>query len=266
MIQLLYRLILLTVTFYGMNIAVKSDVKKKKKNDDIYNTLKIKDSLLFERAFNKCETQYLEELIAEDFEFYHDIGGVETSKEGFIKSMQSGICNPQNTTKSRRELVDGSLEVFVLKNQGKVYGALQKGEHKFFETNNGKEVAGSIAKFSHLWILENDQWLLKRVMSYDHQMQDQPELEPVKVSDTLLDTYIGQYEAETSGTVVFSRTEKGLHINVGKLNTEIYAKTPALFSHKKLPLTFEFVANSEGVINKCIVRENDIIVEEAIKQ
>ncbi|WP_298904071.1 DUF4440 domain-containing protein [uncultured Psychroserpens sp.] len=263
MIQLLYKLIILTITFYGMTMVLKPEVTK---HNEIYNTLKVKDSLLFERSFNKCETQYLEELIAEDFEFYHDIGGVETSKEGFIKSMKNGICNPDNTTKSRRELVDGSLEVFVLKNKGVVYGALQKGEHKFFETTNGKEVAGSIAKFSHLWILEDGEWRLKRVMSYDHKMQDQPELKYTKVSEALLDSYIGQYEAKTSGTVVISRTEKGLHINAGGLNTEIYAKTPSLFVHKKSTLTFEFITNAKGKVNKFIVRENDNIVEEAIKQ
>ena len=84
--------------------------------------------------------------------------------------MQNGICNPNNVTTSRRELVDSSLDVFPLYNNGQLYGALQNGVHKFYETTNGKEVAGSIAKFSHLWILEDGTWHLKRVISYDHTM------------------------------------------------------------------------------------------------
>jgi len=140
-------------------------------NSEVYKTLKANDSLLFERAFNKCETQYLDQLIAEDFEFYHDIAGLEASKIGFIKTMKNGICNSNNTTKSRRELIKGSLEVFPLKHNGKIYGALQNGIHQFYETTNDIEVAGSIAKFSHLWIIENGKWYLKRVISYDHQMQ-----------------------------------------------------------------------------------------------
>ncbi|MEY8848408.1 nuclear transport factor 2 family protein [Psychroserpens sp. XS_ASV72] len=139
-------------------------------DSEVYKTLKSKDSLLFECAFNKCETQYLEELVSEDFEFYHDIAGLEASKSGFIATMKKGICNAHNKTKSRRELVDGSLEVYPLKRNGEVYGALQNGIHRFYETINGKEVAGSIAKFSHLWIIENGKWYLKRVISYDHQM------------------------------------------------------------------------------------------------
>nr|WP_321236901.1 nuclear transport factor 2 family protein [uncultured Psychroserpens sp.] len=264
MIQFIYKLITLVLVFYG-TIAI-SNHTKTEKHSEVYTTLKANDSLLFERSFNKCETQYLEQLIAEDFEFYHDIGGLEDSKEGFIKSMQNGICNPENTTKSRRELVEGSLEVFPLKNNGEIYGALQNGVHKFFETTNGKEVAGSIAKFSHLWLLEDGKWLLKRVISYDHQMQEQPITDRVNVSDTTLDSYIGQYEAKDSGLVIISRTKTGLHINAGGMNADIYAKSETLFAHQQAPLTFEFISNSEGSITKFIVRENDNIVEEAIKK
>ncbi len=139
-------------------------------NSEVFSTLKAKDSLLFERSFNNCETQYLEQLIAQDFEFYHDISGIINAKDEFIQIMKSGICNSNNSTKSRRELVEGSLEVFLLKNNGKVYGALQNGVHKFFETTNGNTVPGSIAKFSHLWIIEDGRWFLKRVISFDHTM------------------------------------------------------------------------------------------------
>lgn len=139
-------------------------------DSEVYKTLKANDSLIFERSFNNCELQYLEQFIAEDFEFYHDIAGVTNSKEQFIQTMTKGICNPNNTTKSTRELVEGSLDVFLLKENGELYGALQNGVHKFYETTNGNKIAGSTAKFSHLWILENGKWFLKRVISYNHIM------------------------------------------------------------------------------------------------
>lgn len=135
---------------------------------EVYSILKAKDSLLFERSFNRCETDYLNMLIAEDFEFYHDQSGATNSKADFIAIMESGICNPNNPTKSRRALV-GLLEVFPLYENGTLYGALQNGTHSFFETTNGVERKGSIAKFSHLWILENNEWKLKRVISFDHE-------------------------------------------------------------------------------------------------
>ncbi|MDG5492942.1 DUF4440 domain-containing protein [Psychroserpens sp. SPM9] len=151
--------------FFGMQWSVNAQSGS---YSEIYDTLKSNDSLLFDRGFNHCEIQYFKQFIAEDFEFYHDKAGTIESKAAFIKVMQNGICNPDNTTKSRRELV-GKLEVFPLYNNGKLYGALQKGIHKFYETTNTIEVEGSIAKFSHLWILEQDTWYLKRVISYDHQ-------------------------------------------------------------------------------------------------
>ncbi|WP_460219522.1 nuclear transport factor 2 family protein [Psychroserpens sp. MEBiC05023] len=265
MLQFIYKIITLAVLTIGA-IALSKKAQPNTTHSEVYNILKANDSLLFERAFNACETQYLKQLIAEDFEFYHDIGGIESSKEGFIKSMRNGICNSNNATKSRRELVEGSLEVFPLKNNGEIYGALQNGVHKFFETTNGKEVAGSIAKFSHLWILENDTWLLKRVISFDHQMQDQPITDSVNVLETILDAYIGQYNGKDSGLVIISRTENGLHINTGGMNADIYAKSDTLFAHKKAPLTFEFIKNTNGEVTKFIVRENNNIVEEAIKQ
>lgn len=137
----------------------------------LYKTLKEKDSLLFDRAFNFCESQYLEELVSENFEFYHDQGGYIPNKVAFLRVMEEGICNPSNPTRSRRELLPESLEVFPLYDNGKIYGAIQKGIHRFFEkTGEEIEKPGSIAQFTHLWIIENEQWKLKRVLSYDHHM------------------------------------------------------------------------------------------------
>ncbi|WP_299334122.1 DUF3471 domain-containing protein [uncultured Psychroserpens sp.] len=263
MFQFTYKIIIISAVFFGI---ITDNKEQTSEYSDLYEILKAKDSLLFERSFNKCETQYLDQLIAEDFEFYHDIGGLETSKEGFITSMKNGICNPDNKTTSRRELLEGSLEVFPLKQNGEVYGALQNGVHKFFETTNGKEVAGSIAKFSHLWILEEGQWYLKRVISYDHQMEKQATTDEIDISEDLLDTYIGKYQAKATGLVIISRTEKGLHINAGEMSAEIYAKSQTLFAHQQAPLTFEFISDEEGQVTKFIVRENGNIVEEAIKQ
>ncbi|WP_353777829.1 nuclear transport factor 2 family protein [Winogradskyella sp. 3972H.M.0a.05] len=139
---------------------------------ELFRTLKSKDSLLFDVAFNTCNTQVLESLIAEDLEFYHDQGGITNSKSKFMDVMKNGICNPDNPTTSRRELVAGSLEVFPLYENGKLYGALQNGSHRFFEKlGDNPETKGSIAKFSHLWIKENGNWLVKRVISYDHKSQ-----------------------------------------------------------------------------------------------
>lgn len=135
------------------------------KNSDLYKALKSKDSIIFQRAFNKCELEKLEPTIANNFEFYHDIVGIQ-NKDNFLNAVKKNICsNPGN---NKRNLVENSLEVFELKNNNKLYGAIQKGKHTFQQKINGVFKTVGIADFTHLWILENNHWKLKRVLSYNH--------------------------------------------------------------------------------------------------
>ncbi len=65
------------------------------------------------------------------------------------------------------------MEVFPLykDNSQVLYGAIQNGVHDFDQQYEG-EVARktNTARFTHLWIIENGDWKLKRVLSYDHQI------------------------------------------------------------------------------------------------
>lgn len=138
---------------------------------ELFVTLKQKDSLLFNVGFNTCDIKQFETFITEDFEFYHDQSGIIPSKEIFLNGTKKGLCNAMNSSKSRRELVHGSLSVYPLYNKGILYGAIQKGEHQFFETQEGQsEHKASIAKFTHLWVKTDNNWQIKRVLSYDHKM------------------------------------------------------------------------------------------------
>jgi hypothetical protein len=141
-------------------------------SSDLFKILKTKDSLLFNIGFNECELQIQEELMGEDLEFYHDQGGVTLSRNANIESMKKGLCKT-GENKYLRELVIGSLEVYPLKDNGKIYGAIQMGIHRFYLKKNGKKGNfESIARFIHVWILENGNWILKRIFSYDHSGKD----------------------------------------------------------------------------------------------
>ena len=135
------------------------------KNSELFKTLKSNDSIIFKRAFNLCEIEKLDPIIADNFEFYHDLGGVQDKKK-FINAIKTNLCtNPGN---NKRTLVPGSLEVHQLKNNGVLYGAIQKGKHTFQQKQNTEFKTVGIADFTHLWILENNIWKLKRVLSYNH--------------------------------------------------------------------------------------------------
>ena len=154
-------LLFLAMLFYNFVLNAQVDT-----NSALFKTLKSKDSILFERAFNNCEVEKLSPIIADNFEFYHDVGGIQ-NKEQFIDAIKKNLCtNPGNNT---RQLVDNSLEVHQLNNNGIIYGAIQKGKHTFQQKQKGVLKTVGIADFTHLWILENKIWKLKRVLSYNHQ-------------------------------------------------------------------------------------------------
>lgn len=137
------------------------------RSTELYKILKQNDSLLFNASFNTCDLAELERLVSDDFEFYHDKGGVMGTKAEFIETTKNGLC--KLSYKARRELVEESLEVFPLNKDGVLYGAVQTGRHSFYAKEQDKpERLTSTAVFTHVWILENSNWKLKRVLSYDH--------------------------------------------------------------------------------------------------
>jgi len=136
-------------------------------SDELFRTLKAKDSLLFDIGFNTCEISQFEKILSDDFQFYHDQAGLTNSKSDFISSVRKNICALEY--KPERRLVEGTVEVFPLKNNEVLYGAIQTGTHNFFANSkeNGRSMT-SIAKFTHIWTLENKEWKLSKVFSYDH--------------------------------------------------------------------------------------------------
>ncbi len=138
-------------------------------NQALFDLIKEKDSLLFQIGFNQIDTLQIASLISMDFEFYHDKHGVTDNKQSFLMSINGLRDLPFKTW---RTLVDGSMEVFPLCNDNgkKPYGAIQNGIHDFYQQIDGEDAhKTSTAKFTHLWIVENGDWKLKRVLSYDHQ-------------------------------------------------------------------------------------------------
>lgn len=134
----------------------------------LYKAIKANDSLLFDIGFNTCNLAPYETIIADNFIFYHDKGGITSGKAAWIKTMQEGIC--KMVYKAERQLVKGSLQIFPLENNGVLYGAIENGDHTFFETDpQGNRRQTGQAKFTLVWILTNGKWKATSALSYDHQ-------------------------------------------------------------------------------------------------
>lgn len=135
---------------------------------ELFTSLKIKDSLLFNIGFNTCDISQFENLVSDHFEFYHDKSGITSSKTAFISSIREGLC--KLPYKARRELIEGSLEVYPLEKNGVLYGAIQMGKHRFYALEKDKtEQLTGVARFTHVWLIEHGIWKLSRGLSYDHQ-------------------------------------------------------------------------------------------------
>jgi hypothetical protein len=93
----------------------------------------------------------------------------QQDRKTFFENTKKYICS-NSIQKPIRRVDANSLEVFPLYNNGKLYGAIQHGVHYFYIRENGKEdLWTSTAKFTSVWILENEIWKLSEVLSYDHQ-------------------------------------------------------------------------------------------------
>jgi ketosteroid isomerase-like protein len=131
-----------------------------------------KDRIFFDAFFNKCDLETVGNFVTEDFEFYHDKGGLTaTSRAQFVESIRN-MCARQKTGedyRARRELVEGSLEVYPLNN----YGAIEVGVHRFYRITEGKgEKLTEVAQFTIIWKKDENGWKISRALSYDHKLTE----------------------------------------------------------------------------------------------
>lgn len=112
------------------------------------------DSIFFD-AYNHCKMEVIEQLFSEDIEFFHDKGGLSTSKKDIVNAIRNNICD-----KVQRELIPGTIEVYPIAN----YGAVQMGWHQF-HNNQEPDAKPHPSKFVTIWKKENDKWVMARVIS-----------------------------------------------------------------------------------------------------
>ncbi|WP_250255656.1 class A beta-lactamase-related serine hydrolase [Chryseobacterium sp. Marseille-Q3244] len=138
------------------------------KTDSLYKIIMSKDSLLFSVGYNTCNTGQMESLLSDGFEFYHDKGGFEDRKV-FITHFKNGLCKSPETYQVKRVLLEKSNEIYPMYKDGKIYAAIQNADHLFYERvgSQPEKLVGE-ARFTHLWVLENNEWKLKNSLSFNH--------------------------------------------------------------------------------------------------
>ncbi|WP_345785899.1 hypothetical protein [Gemmatimonas sp.] len=96
-------------------------------------------------------------MFAPNVEFYHDQGGVTTTRAQEVANTCRYIRG-----KVGRELVKRMLEAHPIKH----CGAIATGEHRFCELVTGK--CEGVAKFLIIWQQRSSGWRATRVLSFGH--------------------------------------------------------------------------------------------------
>ena len=237
-----------------------------KEEQNLANTILLKDSL-FWTAYNNCYFENMQQYFTDDVEFYHDKGGITTGSKDLIASIKNNICGNENR-KIRREVVQGSIKVFPMKNAGKIYGAVITGEHLFYIKEKGKnEYVDGLAKFTHLWILKDSIWKMYRLLSYDHGPAPYiNKRKEIQLPANILNQFEGNYKGPQTGIITVKRKEGLLVLSFAKTQMLLYPESNNSFFTKERDLTFEFVKGDKGDVIKLIVKEHGEITEEAVFQ
>ena len=122
---------------------------------ELYDTIVHLDSLFF-NAYNNCNLGLQASIYSDSIEFYHDQGGLTTSKQQILDATRRNICG-----KVTRELVKGSIEVYPING----YGAVEMGMHKFHNNTLKEDMPSLPGKFVIIWQHKNNSWKITRVIS-----------------------------------------------------------------------------------------------------
>ena len=126
----------------------------KPKSQELYNTIVHMDSVYF-NAYNTCDMDKQAAIYADSIEFYHDGGGLETSKTALLAAIKANICD-----KVTRVLVKGSIEVYPIPG----FGAVEIALHRFINHAENDHLSQP-DRFIIVWRHRNNEWQITRVIS-----------------------------------------------------------------------------------------------------
>ncbi|MBX7171434.1 MAG: nuclear transport factor 2 family protein [Pyrinomonadaceae bacterium] len=152
-----YSINLTAILIMFLTLSSFSFAQTKAPDQKLYDTIIKLDSEFF-GAYNTCDVN-LEKygsFYSENIEFYHDQGGLTTSKTDIVEGTKKNICG-----KVTRDLVKGSIEVYPIKN----YGAIEIGFHKFHNNTQKKGTPSKAGRFVIVWQNTNNEWKITRVIS-----------------------------------------------------------------------------------------------------
>ena len=147
-----YKLFILILPF---SIVAQNEIPAYTLTDsELHKRISNMDRIFFD-TYNSCDIEKQKEIYSDDIEFFHDKGGLSTSKSDILESTKKNICG-----KVTRTLVKGSIEVYPIHD----YGAVEIGYHKFFN-NQEPDAPSNPSKFIIIWKNDKELWKITKVIS-----------------------------------------------------------------------------------------------------
>lgn len=149
-------LVLLTLIMLSSSLTTRAQdaYKYVTESKELYAKIVHMDSVLF-NAYNSCDMETQAKIFSDNLEFYHDKGGLMTSKKDLLDAIKKNICD-----KVTRVLVPGSIEVYPIAG----YGAVEIGLHRFINHQENDHLSKP-DKFICVWQHKGDTWQVTRVIS-----------------------------------------------------------------------------------------------------
>ena len=147
---------LLIVAFVSCRPEIKPDQTEKyvPVDQDLFDEVMAMDKVFFD-AYNTCDLQKQASIYANEIEFFHDKGGLINSKKEIMDGTEKNICG-----KVTRQLVEGSVEIYPIKN----YGAVEIGLHQFHNKEE-PDAVNPPSKFIIMWHKDKGNWRITKVVS-----------------------------------------------------------------------------------------------------
>lgn len=226
-------------------LSISSTKAQETNQGELFQLLKEQDSLLFSIGFNECNLTQVDQLISDDFEFFHDKDGTIHSKNDFINTLKKNLCG-SGKNMLKRKLKAGSLEVFPLYRDTELYGVLQNGVHTFGSTS---------ARFSHLWLLEDGDWQLTRVISYAHSQSNQlvRDLEFINLSNSQMTQLLGEYQFSPDFILSIILENGKMYGDAQGEKVEILPTSETEFATEDARTKIKFHFNEKGIVSGLVM-------------
>ena len=223
--------------FFFLLLSTKVCYAQLKSSDVLYRTIIEKDSLLFSVGFNNCDITQFENLMSDNLIFFHDKVGI-SNKQKFLSDLKNGLCKDPSVRQVKRILQKEGTEIYPLYRDGIIYGAVQNGIHLFYDNT---ETTPGVAKFSHVWQLEDGTWKLTTSLSYDHQPYSKHSQHPAFENDAQIESWLKENNIKTLGLGIIEGGELKQVKVFGEIKEGVSAPYNTIFNVASLAKTITSV-------------------------